>query len=102
MQWFTPTKAGEYHLFCSQYCGTSHASMVGRVIVMPQADYERWLAGVPFAETPVAAGAKLFTDYGCASCHGQMGPTLAGVYGSEVLLSDGKTVRADESYLRES
>ena len=21
--WFEPTKAGEYHLFCAEYCGTS-------------------------------------------------------------------------------
>ena len=28
-QWFTATRIGEYHLFCSQYCGTSHALMGG-------------------------------------------------------------------------
>src|ERR1043166_2875903 len=24
-EWFTPTKPGRYHLFCSQYCGTDHS-----------------------------------------------------------------------------
>ena len=33
--WFEATKPGKYHLFCSQYCGTNHAKMIGEVIVMP-------------------------------------------------------------------
>src|SRR5262249_52475281 len=37
--WFRPTKAGHYHFFCSQYCGTSHAIMGGWVIVMEQDEY---------------------------------------------------------------
>src|SRR5947207_11307693 len=46
--WFKPTKAGEYHLFCSQYCGTHHSGMIGRVVVMEPVDYERWLnVGAP-------------------------------------------------------
>ncbi|RPI07085.1 MAG: cytochrome c oxidase subunit II, partial [Zetaproteobacteria bacterium] len=28
--WFEATKTGEYHLFCAEYCGTSHAIMGGR------------------------------------------------------------------------
>ena len=32
--WFHPTKAGTYHLFCAQYCGTDHSGMIGQVIVM--------------------------------------------------------------------
>jgi heme/copper-type cytochrome/quinol oxidase subunit 2 len=43
--WFTPTKAGEFHLFCAEYCGTQHSGMVGRVVVMEPADYQAWLAG---------------------------------------------------------
>ena len=31
--WFQATRPGSYHLFCSQYCATNHAGMVGRVIV---------------------------------------------------------------------
>ena len=29
--WFQPTRTGQYHLFCNQYCGTGHAQMVGTV-----------------------------------------------------------------------
>src|ERR1700677_129363 len=32
--WFQATKADTYHLFCSQYCGTGHARMIGRVIAL--------------------------------------------------------------------
>src|SRR6186713_679242 len=32
--WFTPTKAGEFHLFCAEYCGTEHSGMIGKIVVM--------------------------------------------------------------------
>src|SRR5579884_2053324 len=41
--WFQPTRPGRFRLFCSQYCGTNHAGMIGEVIVMEPADYQRWL-----------------------------------------------------------
>jgi cytochrome c oxidase subunit 2 len=52
-------------------------------------------------------GEKLFEQLGCATCHQldqQQGrcPNLRGVYGSRVQLSDGKTVVADDAYIRES
>jgi cytochrome c oxidase subunit 2 len=101
-QWFTATKPGEYHLFCAEYCGTMHSGMIGRVVVMKPGDYEAWLAGVTPDEPPAVSGARLFVSLGCAQCHGQIAPTLAGLYGKSVQLSDGSTVVADEEYLRES
>jgi cytochrome c oxidase subunit 2 len=105
--WFRPTKAGHYHFFCSQYCGTNHALMGGWVTVMDPSDYAAWLSGSTGTElTPVAAGAKLFTEKACVTCHISDGtgraPSLNGVYGAKVLLSDGGTVVADDSYIRES
>src|SRR5207237_10620749 len=47
--WFRATKAGRYHLFCAEYCGTSHSGMIGDVVVMQAAQYEEWLSGVPAA-----------------------------------------------------
>jgi cytochrome c oxidase subunit 2 len=116
--WFEPDKVGEYHLFCAEYCGTNHSRMIGRVVVLSQADYEAWLAGTS-NEPPQVAGMKLFDRFRCASCHGpsnlidpgfaaadvgssRRGPPLAGVFGTEVKLTDGRTVTADEAYLRES
>lgn len=101
-QWFTATKTGESHLFCSEYCGTQHSHMTGRVVVMTPADYERWLADVPADESAAVRGGKLFVQYGCNNCHGLQAPTLAGLYGSRVQLEDGTSVVADDAYLRES
>lgn len=105
--WFTPTKIGQYRLFCAEYCGTDHSRMGGWVHVMPQADYERWVRGANASqESPVVTGGRLFNQLGCATCHSagsaQLGPNLAGVFGHEVKLADGSTLIADEEYLRES
>ena len=101
-EWFQATRIGTYHLFCAQYCGSGHSTMVGKVIVMNQHDYQAWLSGSIPAETPAAAGEHLFTTLGCVQCHGQRAPTLAGLYGSTVTLEDGSTVVADDQYLRTS
>ena len=42
-EWFRPTKVGEYHIFCAEYCGTKHSGMIGTVYVMNEADYNAWL-----------------------------------------------------------
>src|ERR1035438_3720835 len=52
--WFQATETGEYHLFCAQYCGTSHSGMIGKIIAMTPPDYERWLSGIS-AAAPAAA-----------------------------------------------
>jgi len=103
--WFHPNKAGTYHLFCSQYCGTQHSGMVGWVVVMEPRDYEAWMSGG--GNQPLAAtGQKLFSELGCVTCHRSdtqgRGPNLVGVFGKPVLLEDGRTVTADENYVRES
>src|SRR5262249_50287197 len=103
--WFKPTRPGRYHLFCSQYCGTNHAGMVGTVIVMEPADYQRWLDTQ--AEGSLALqGRKVFLKYRCLSCHSAdehaRAPVLENLYGQRVALRDGRTVIADEAYIRES
>ena len=104
--WFRPTKTGKYHFFCSQYCGTNHAVMGGWVTVMDPAEYAAWLSGEAGAVNPVSAGEKLFSQLACVTCHLANGtgraPSLNGVYGAKILLSDGSIVVADEAYIRES
>jgi len=104
--WFEATEPGEYHLFCAEFCGTEHSKMIGTVTVMEQIEYERWLAG-DSGEPLAVVGERLFQERGCASCHGveaegDRGPSLVGLFGSEVSLQDGRSVTADEAYLRES
>jgi cytochrome c oxidase subunit II len=105
--WFRPTVPGTYHLFCAQYCGTDHSGMIGQVIVMEPKDYQAWLSRGGAFHSLSAQGDALFQQLGCSTCHHNEGsqgraPNLTGVYGSQVQLEDGRTVVADEAYIRES
>jgi cytochrome c oxidase subunit 2 len=104
--WFQATRAGEYRLFCSQYCGTQHSGMTGRVIAMEPADFQRWLAEAAAGISMADAGEQLFERLGCAICHrsgaNAQGPALAGLFGETVKLQQGGSVIADEDYIRES
>jgi cytochrome c oxidase subunit II len=105
--WFTATKPGRYHLFCAEYCGTKHSGMIGWVYAMEPTAFQAWLSGGPRAsETPAAAGAKLFQDFACSSCHRDdamaQAPQLKGLFGKTVELQGGATAVADETYIRES
>lgn len=105
--WFTATKPGRYHLFCTQYCGTKHSAMIGWVTALEPAEYQAWLSGGgPAAGSMADYGAKLFQDLACSTCHlesGQgRGPVLKGVYGKTTQLQNGQTVTVDDAYIRES
>lgn len=104
--WFHATKPGTYHLFCAEYCGTMHSGMIGDVVVMEPAQYQTWLSGGAAAGSLAETGQGLFASLGCATCHRLdtqgRGPNLTGVFGKPVLLEDGRTVTADENYVRES
>jgi cytochrome c oxidase subunit 2 len=86
--WFTATKPGQYHLFCAEYCGTRHSRMIGTVTAMEPTEFQQWLSGGRAEDSPVAAGAKLFQDLVCNTCHmgdtQGRGPVLTGVYGKPV------------------
>jgi cytochrome c oxidase subunit 2 len=103
--WFKATQPGTYHLFCAEYCGTNHSGMGGDVIVMEPQDYAQWMAGGPAAPLQ-ETGKQLFAELGCATCHRSdiqgRGPNLVNVYNTPVLLEDGRTVVADDNYVRES
>src|SRR5579884_1784817 len=104
--WFTATKPGRYHIFCAEYCGTEHSGMIGWVTAMEPAAFENWLAGGGAEGSMAAQGEKMFQQLGCSTCHllDEQGrcPILRGVYGSRVLLDDGRTIVADDAYIRES
>jgi cytochrome c oxidase subunit II len=104
--WFQATKPGRYHIFCAEYCGTNHSRMTGWVTVMEPNAYETWLSGGNAGGSMAEQGAKLFQQYGCVSCHVTDGqgrcPSLLNVFGHPVVLDDGRTVLADEAYVRES
>ena len=103
--WFRATKPGRYHLFCAEYCGTNHSGMGGDIVVMEPQEYAVWMAGGPSAPLQ-ETGKQLFASLGCSTCHRfdvqGRGPNLQGIYNKPVLLEDGRTVIADENYVRES
>jgi len=104
--WFEATKAGVYPLYCAEYCGTQHSGMIGRVVVLEPADFEKWLSGGAKGMSMAELGESLFQRFGCAACHRatgtSQGPSLAGLFGKTVELQQGITVTADENYIRES
>jgi cytochrome c oxidase subunit II len=104
--WFEATKAGVFPLFCAEYCGTQHSGMIGRVVVLEPADFEKWLSGGATGMSMAELGESLFERFGCTACHRatgtSQGPSLAGLFGKTVQLQQGITVTADENYIRES
>jgi cytochrome c oxidase subunit 2 len=123
--WFKATQVGKFQVLCAEMCGVGHSAMLAEVVVMPQAEFDAWLAdqrrGIPqaqdsapvAADAPNAAGSLLAQGkaaserYECFKCHTtdgtqHIGPTWLDLYRKQERLSDGRTVVADEGYLTES
>jgi cytochrome c oxidase subunit II len=104
--WFEADRPGAYALRCTQFCGTDHAVMGGRLIVQEPKDYEAWLASSAVAGSLAQEGEMLFRHLGCSGCHGANSavhaPDLTGIYGTQQPLSDGGFARADDRYIRDS
>ena len=106
VQWFEAERPGTYHLLCTEFCGTAHSEMRGRIVVMEPAAYADWLALQDADLTLAERGAALFRSYGCSGCHEDSdvvrAPSLYGLYGNPVPLASGAIVTADEQYIRDS
>lgn len=108
--WFRAEKLGDFHVFCTEYCGTSHSGMITRLKVVSQEDFDKWLTDESeIGSLPLAQrGAKIFQTRACASCHNvdnpavKIGPSLYKKWGMEEELDGGGKVTVDENYVRES
>lgn len=40
--WFRADQPGEYTIFCSEYCGQGHSSMMSKVVAMKEMDFRDW------------------------------------------------------------
>jgi cytochrome c oxidase subunit 2 len=105
--WFDSEKLGDFHIFCTEFCGDAHSNMIGRMKVVSQDEYEKWLQVNEENMTLTERGQKYFNDFTCVACHSidgskKVGPSLKGIFGVEQVLADGSKVNADENFLRES
>ncbi len=108
--WFQATAMGEHQLFCAEYCGTQHSTMLAKVVVHPSGEFEKWLeeaANFLKRMTPVEGGALLVQRRGCVQCHSvdgsaKVGPSFKGSFGSQQPLASGENITVDENYVRES
>ena len=103
--WFRAPEAGSYDLFCAEYCGVAHSSMITTVEALPEEQFIAWLE--KSKKPPVAEGPALLTRHGCIACHSLdgspgIGPTFQGLFGRQTqVVTDGRerTLRADQDYV---
>lgn len=108
--WFQATETGEHQLFCAEYCGTQHSTMLAKVVVHASGEFEKWLENAAnFLQrmTPVEGGALLVQRRGCAQCHSidgsaKVGPSFKATFETQQPLASGENVTVDENYIRES
>jgi cytochrome c oxidase subunit 2 len=114
--WFEATQLGPQQVFCTEYCGTDHSNMLGKVLVLEPAVYDKWIEahkGPGANATPAERGKFVFEGKGgCTACHAVktaaeqpapvIGPRLFQAFGREEAMADGTKITVDENYIRES
>ena len=108
--WFEATEVGEYQLFCAEYCGQQHSTMITKVVVEPMDDFlayleerGKWWEG----QKPIDVGKTVHQEKGCVACHSLdgtagTGPSWKDVFNNERMFADGTKLVADEEYIRDS
>ncbi|MCB1050753.1 MAG: cytochrome c oxidase subunit II [Acidobacteria bacterium] len=109
--WFEAKKTGDYHIFCTEYCGKDHSAMLGNLKVVDEEAWQRWLRNEPEPGqaplSPEQRGEKLWEKWGCKGCHSTdgsvvLGPSFKGIYGKEEHFESGESLVIDDNYIRES
>lgn len=82
----TPNREGTFAVVCTELCGLGHAVMRAQTRVLPQAEYDQWVADQQAAVDGGGdnLGKAAFVNNGCGSCHvladangnGAVGPNL--------------------------
>ncbi|MEO0335515.1 MAG: cytochrome c oxidase subunit II, partial [Pseudomonadota bacterium] len=105
---FTSTKKGTFQVFCTEYCGDAHSSMLSKVRVVSMEDYEEWLKkGDPYEGMSLAeVGQKIYSQR-CIACHNtsgqkKVGPGFQGIWMAKREFATGEKGVADANYIRES
>src|SRR5690606_1533339 len=108
--WFRATKEGTFNIFCTEYCGKDHSSMLSKIVVESKPAFEAYLGELkdrsPYS--PAENGEYYYNIFGCVQCHDTTdkvtitGPTFVDSFGGQVNTESGETVPMDENYVRES
>lgn len=107
--WFTAKETGSYDIFCTEYCGLGHSSMLSKVIVVAEKDFDSWYQA-KVAPDEKGKAVNILESKGCTGCHSidgseKIGPTFKGIFGRREKVWTGKALReiiVDEEYLRRS
>jgi len=109
--WFKPGELGDFDIFCTVYCGLNHSSMLGVIRVLPEAEFQKWLAKVPVKKTDNSnLGYKTLEKNGCFACHSiegskLVGPSFKGLYGNSIEVTTkglSRKVKVDKEYIEKS
>jgi len=84
-----PLEVGVFRGACAEFCGTSHARMNLEATVLPQAEFDAWIAresadAAAPASDAAARGREAFLRHGCATCHTIRGTEARGVTGPDL------------------
>jgi cytochrome c oxidase subunit 2 len=84
---------------CAEYCGAQHALMALNVVVVPEAEFERWrvsqLQPAPEpANDVLAIGRAAFIRGGCGACHTVRGTEARGAAGPDLTHVGGRLTLA--------
>ena len=110
MTWFEAIKIGEFDIMCTEYCGKSHSEMLGKVRVLSQSDYDKWIEEVNVVDESIPlidVGKTAYKKYACNTCHSTdgstgTGPSLKGIWNTIVNHENTAQMLVDENYIRES
>ena len=108
--WFAATTPGDYPIYSGAFSPAGQDSLRTELMAMSQADFVAWLATIEdifIGRTLAEVGELLYTKQGCMVCHTLdgsklVGPSFKDVYGHAVETADGRTVLADDAYIKES
>lgn len=108
--WFQAKNQGEHDVYCTQYCGTSHAKMLAKIKVVSVDEWDTWLksgaAPKEHPQDPVAWGKQVYMEKGCSACHSLdgsrlVGPSFKGIWGKHEEMVDGSKHLVDENYIKD-
>lgn len=91
-----PTEHGVFNGACAEFCGTAHAQMGLRVVVVSEAEFTEYVrAQAQPAAVTDSAGLDLFMQNGCAACHTVRGTPADGDVGPDLThLASRRTIAA--------